>query len=254
MHRFISLFLLLLIVSCTSKESHHKKGARFTPEMLSPDIRNSVCRQPGMVVLTFDDGPVLPNFEILLDFLDKAKVTATFFQVAQKLENPELAAFAVKAYQKGHTIGNHTYTHEGLDHGDKAALKQLTRANEKFKEVLGKEPIYMRPPFGILPHKDPEKLFGSLGLEGVLWNFDSKDWHPDNDTQAIIKGVQDLVDHTNPLTDSFIILQHDVHLKSVYAVPAIIEILRKANYRIVSLPDCLGTTKSGTIVPARDKK
>jgi peptidoglycan/xylan/chitin deacetylase (PgdA/CDA1 family) len=62
--------------------------------------------------LTFDDGPMYPNTERVLEILADFEVPATFFVIGQNVDaNPELAARVV---QEGHAIGNHSYSHPDL--------------------------------------------------------------------------------------------------------------------------------------------
>ena len=59
--------------------------------------------------LTFDDGPMYPNTERVLEILADFEVAATFFMDGQNVAaNTELAARVV---QEGHAVGNHSYSH-----------------------------------------------------------------------------------------------------------------------------------------------
>src|SRR5204863_8569087 len=61
------------------------------------------------VVLTFDDGPIHPYTEEVLDILRAECVRATFFIVGRMARvHPELIRRAV---DEGHTIGTYTITH-----------------------------------------------------------------------------------------------------------------------------------------------
>src|SRR5690242_17118892 len=71
----------------------------------------SVYRGPGTrrsIALTFDDGPsegTLP----LLEYLDKRRVKATFFECGMNVRRlPDVARQVVAA---GHELGNHTWSH-----------------------------------------------------------------------------------------------------------------------------------------------
>ncbi len=58
--------------------------------------------------LTLDDGPS-DNTQAVLDILDKYNAKATFFVTG---EMPEYKDMIKAAYDKGHTIGMHTYSHD----------------------------------------------------------------------------------------------------------------------------------------------
>jgi len=66
---------------------------------------------PGsrQIALTFDDGPNDPHTLNLLDVLAKHHVHATFFLIGRHVRlRPELA---LQISNRGHVIGNHTFTH-----------------------------------------------------------------------------------------------------------------------------------------------
>lgn len=62
-----------------------------------------------ILALTFDDGPDEDFTPQILDILKKYNVKATFYVIGQKVEyNKKIIK---RAYDEGHEIGNHTYTH-----------------------------------------------------------------------------------------------------------------------------------------------
>ena len=97
--------------------------------------------------LTFDDGPMYPNTERVLEILADFEVPATFFVVGQNVNaNPELAARVV---QEGHAIGNHSYTHPDLTTlNQQAASNQLGMTQRAIWNATGVWPTIMRPPYG----------------------------------------------------------------------------------------------------------
>src|SRR6476659_1909690 len=61
------------------------------------------------IALTFDDGPNDPYTLNLLDVLAKHNVLATFFMIGRYVQQRPDIALEVK--NRGHVIGNHTFTH-----------------------------------------------------------------------------------------------------------------------------------------------
>ncbi|CAG8766477.1 28715_t:CDS:2 [Racocetra persica] len=97
----------------------------------------TTCSKPGVVALTFDDGPG-PYTNILLDYLSSKQIKATFFVVGISIEEyPE---------------------------------KKLVKLMKQY--VI---PNYMRPPFGEC-NDQCGKLMKSLNLTVIQWNMDSADW------------------------------------------------------------------------------
>ena len=64
-----------------------------------------------LIALTFDDGPSNNTLK-LLDELNKRDVKATFFVLGSRVGNFE--DVIIKAYQDGHQIGSHTFSHKNL--------------------------------------------------------------------------------------------------------------------------------------------
>jgi peptidoglycan/xylan/chitin deacetylase (PgdA/CDA1 family) len=64
------------------------------------------------VVLIFDDGPLFPSTNKVLDALAAQCVQANFFIVGERAKaSPKLVQ---RAYEDGHAIGTHSHTHTNL--------------------------------------------------------------------------------------------------------------------------------------------
>lgn len=62
--------------------------------------------------LTFDDGPHPTNTLEILELLDKHDAKATFFMLGNRVDfYPDIAKVIA---EKGHELGNHTWTHKDL--------------------------------------------------------------------------------------------------------------------------------------------
>ncbi len=112
-----------------------------------PLISRGVSSQKA-VALTFDDGPdplVTPQ---VLQLLLKHQVKATFFVTGKKAaEHPELIK---EILLHGHSIGNHSYTHDNLLMFRR--IKTIASEIETAQNVLGDfgiVPLAFRPPVGI---------------------------------------------------------------------------------------------------------
>ncbi len=127
-----------------------------------------ICRGPSnirCVSLTFDDGPDGTTTPLVLNLLESYQVSATFFVTGKNARShPDLIA---RILDQGHTIGNHTYSHDPL-----IMLKSGQRLKEeiiKTQAVLaghGIRPLVFRPPAGITnPKLGP--VLAELGLSAV---------------------------------------------------------------------------------------
>lgn len=100
------------------------------------------------VLLTFDDGPEESQTELILEILDKYKITALFFVIGKKVsENPNILR---KIHQTGHEIGNHTYEHSNFFSllGQRTVISEIEKADAVIEQTIGYKPRFFRPPIG----------------------------------------------------------------------------------------------------------
>ena len=127
------------------------------------------------VALTFDDGPHPVYTPQLLDGLNERGVHATFFVVGKNILGNE--ALLKRMETEGHLIGNHTYSHVKLSELDIArACAEVEKTNALICEVTGKEPEFIRPPFG----EWKKAMECSFEMIPVLWDVDPLDWTTKN--------------------------------------------------------------------------
>ncbi len=114
---------------------------------------------PG-IALTFDDGPDLEFTPRLLDLLARYKIRATFFVLGSKAERlPEIIQ---RMHNEGHLIGVHNYMHwSNAIMSPWKVRKQLDHSVHIIEQIIGKRPVYYRPPWGVI------NLFDFLLLKKV---------------------------------------------------------------------------------------
>lgn len=123
-------------------------------------------RNRNEIAITFDDGPNPYFTQKILDILDSFDVKATFFVIGKRcLEFPEILK---ELKQKGHLIGNHTFSHEKGD---------FEICGNKIKQITGEMSNYVRPPFYDLSFctEDSKYLKDKFIITG---DIDSKDYLP----------------------------------------------------------------------------
>lgn len=100
----------LTINSNKSGKAKGKKVADRSDFAVQPGRKVGTTEQSDekIVYFTLDDGPS-QNTQKVLDILDKYNAKATFFVTGAM---PEYKDMIKKAYDKGHTIGMHTYSHD----------------------------------------------------------------------------------------------------------------------------------------------
>ena len=207
----------------TSKEINtnvvSKKYDRIRP---SKDFENK-----KLIALTFDDGPSYRNTTKLINELDKRDARVTFFMLGQlALRQKELVK---EVYDRGHTIGSHTYDHKNLKKLDLEQLKfEVDYTNEILSDITQDEVRFLRPPYGAY-NKD---ILDNVNMAFILWNVDTLDWK--------LKDAQKVCDYiVKNAKDGDIILLHDIHSTSVDGVIMAIDILKNEGYEFVSLDEML---------------
>ena len=178
------------------------------------------------IALTFDDGPSYYTEE-LLDGLKERDVPASFFLVGSNIDGRD--RIVVRMYEEGHLIGNHTYDHVQLTAlPEKVACEQVTKTQERIREITGYSTVFVRPPYGLWP----KKMEYCVTMIPVLWNIDSQDWTTSN-VDGIVNKVVDSA------RDGGIILMLDCYDSSVQAALQIVDKLKTQGYRFVTVDELL---------------
>ncbi len=99
-----------------------------------------------VVALTFDDGPNEPYTSDIVAFLNKHKISATFFQVGTAVQRYPNVTRAMA--QAGHIIGNHSLSHAFTKYFTQPSFRHEIAENQRvLTEVLGKTPALYRSPW-----------------------------------------------------------------------------------------------------------
>jgi peptidoglycan/xylan/chitin deacetylase (PgdA/CDA1 family)/uncharacterized caspase-like protein len=175
------------------------------------------------VVLTFDDGPAAKTTPQVLEILAKQVVPGVFFQVGNNVAHGK--AESRRVLDAGHVLGNHSYTHAFLPKLTADALaKQIGDTNAVITGLPASGPMLFRPPYGARDEKVREAA-KQAKMKIVLWNIDSVDWG-DPVPLSIVSRVVAQVEKQG----KGIVLFHDIHQRTVEALPTVIEELRKRGY------------------------
>lgn len=179
------------------------------------------------IALTFDDGPSAAWTPALLDGLKERGVKATFFLIGENADkNPEIVK---RMAEEGHLIGNHTYHHVELTKvSENEARLELADTSAVIVRITGKEPEYMRPPFGAWQRK----LEREIQMLPVLWTIDPLDWTTENQDEIVNKVVTEAEEND-------IILLHDCYKSSIEAGLRIVDILQEEGFVFVTVDELL---------------
>lgn len=126
------------------------------------------------VALTFDDGPDPDATPAVLDALDEAGLSATFFLVGEQAM--EHRALAREVAERGHEVALHGYHHrEHAELSAREARDDLARGLGTIEAATGRRPSLYRPPYGRFS-EDSYAACRDLRLEPVYWSAWGMDW------------------------------------------------------------------------------
>ncbi|MDY2662164.1 MAG: polysaccharide deacetylase family protein [Bariatricus massiliensis] len=194
--------------------------------------------QEKVVYLTLDDGPS-PNTQAVLDILDKYQVKATFF-VTNGM--PEYSYMIKEAYDRGHTIGLHTYSHDYavVYASQDAYFKDLEAIGEVVKGQIGYVPCFIRFPGGssnTVSRKYTSGIMTALAQEVQNRGYQYYDWNASSGDGGVLS-TEELVNNATSFNENnIILLSHDSAAKqtTVEALPRIIEHYQSLGYEFRAL-------------------
>ncbi|KAI6104964.1 carbohydrate esterase family 4 protein [Pisolithus croceorrhizus] len=152
--------------------------------------------EPDTLGYGFDDGPNCSH-NAFYDFLQSKDQTATMFYIGSNIMSYPLEA--QRAIADGHQVCVHTWSHQymtAMTNEEAFAelyyiLRRLTQFQmEMMKLVIGVTPTCWRPPYGDVDDRI-RAIARALGLQTIVWQYDSSDWLGDPTTTN--QNYQDLI-------------------------------------------------------------
>ncbi len=212
--------------------------------------------RPGLVALTFDDGPDPRWTPPILDALKATHVPATFFVIGENALTEH--RLLQRILREGHEVGNHTYTHPNLADASPGATSLELNATQRLVQAFTGRSLrlFRAPYFGdaepttadeILPVAEAQ----GLGYLSVGLHVDPDDWKR--------PGVQAIVDRTvagvlasSEERSGNIVLLHDSggdRAQTVAALPLLIRALKARGYRFVPVSALAGLSPAAVNPP-----
>ena len=208
---------------------------------------------PGWVALTFDDGPDGRWTPKILNILKAKQAPATFFVIGQNMQaRPDLVQREVR---EGHLVGNHTWTHPNIAVTPLAQTDLEINTTQRLFEVLTNRSMrFFRPPYfgdaepSTPGEVEPLKVAQSFGYLIAGLRIDPDDWRkPEPD--VIIKRTLDRLKVTGE-QEGQVVLLHDAggdRSHTVEALPGLIDALRAQGYRLVSMEQLAGMSRTDAL-------
>ncbi len=181
---------------------------------------------PGVMALTFDDGPGKDTTPLLLDALQERKIKATFFVLGVRVKAyPDIVE---RANADGHVICSHGYDHkEQFTKLSAAGLSdQLDVTAKLIYELTDSYPMYVRPPYGSINSTTAAMINRPI----MLWTIDPRDWDV-KDADIVCQNI------ISAAKDGAVILLHDIYPSTVDGAVKAIDQLTAQGWQFVSLPE-----------------
>jgi uncharacterized caspase-like protein/peptidoglycan/xylan/chitin deacetylase (PgdA/CDA1 family) len=190
------------------------------------------------VVLTFDDGPHRRYSEEIAAILKQYAAPAVFFSVGRNIGAldehgaAKLGAGAEvsrKLKAAGYVLANHSFTHAQLSKQSGDSLKaEILGTDTLLRAVDPQRSSLFRFPYGAR-NKEGMHMLADAHLKSVMWNIDSLDW-----ADPVPSSIADRVLRSVEKEGRGIILFHDIHERTVKALPLVLERLAADGYQFAS--------------------
>ncbi len=196
----------------------------------SMQYRETLPLERGEVVITFDDGPLPPNTNRILETLASECVKATYFLVGRMAQAyPESVR---RIHDAGHTIGTHSLDHPLTFHRmpiDKIQ-KQVDGGIAKVSAALA-SPDQVAPFFripGLLRAAPVEQYLADRAIMTWSADFPADDWKRIGAAEIVKRAMSRL-----EAKGKGVLLLHDIHAATAQAVPMLLGELKAKGYRVV---------------------
>jgi peptidoglycan/xylan/chitin deacetylase (PgdA/CDA1 family) len=200
------------------------------PRIGSMQYRETLPLEDHEVVLTFDDGPILPYSARILDILASECVKATYFMVGEMARR--FPGMVRRIHDAGHTIGTHSEAHPLTFQKMplEQAEQQISDGIASVSWALG-DPAQLAPFFripGFLRSDAVEAYLASQHLMTWGADFPADDWMKITPAQVYARALERIeANHKG------VLLLHDIHERTVEALPLLLGELKLRGYRIV---------------------
>jgi cellulose synthase/poly-beta-1,6-N-acetylglucosamine synthase-like glycosyltransferase/peptidoglycan/xylan/chitin deacetylase (PgdA/CDA1 family)/spore germination protein YaaH len=238
------------------------KSEQFTALPTSYVVQRTGDR-PGLIALTFDDGPDPRWTPAILDILKQEQVPATFFIIGKNGQAyPDLVRRIV---EDGHEVGNHSFTHPNLGEIPLSMVELELNATQRLIESeTGRSTVLFRPPyFGDAEADKPQDvepalIAQNLGYLMVGVRIDPDDWKLPITADQIVNRTIERATDTNPETRGEVVLLHDSggdRAATIEALPRVIHELRARGFHFVPVSELAGLSRDQVMpqIPANQR-
>ena len=212
--------------------------------------------RPGLVALTFDDGPDARWTPQILDILKAKHVPATFFIVGENALTER--RLLQREVAEGHEVGSHTYTHPNLATVSARETRlELNLTQRLFEAYTGHAlRLFRAPYFGDAEPTTADEIVPvaeaqSQGYLSVGLHVDPGDWKKPQ-AQAIVDATLAAIATSSAEKSQNVVLLHDSggdRSQTIAALPGIIDGVRARGGRFVTVSELAGLSHAA-VMPA----
>src|SRR5262249_8966803 len=196
-------------------------------------------------VLTFDDGPLPPYTNRVLETLAAECVKATFFMVGRQARAfPDMVR---RIYNEGHTVASHSQSHPLIFTrlSMAAAENEIEQGRSSIAAALGDEraetPFFRFP--GLGRSNAIEQYLAAHDIMTWSADFLADDWRHITAQQVLTRALDRL-----QRRGKGVLLLHDIQPRTALALPVLLKTLKARGYRIVHVVPA-GRDRPKTVAP-----
>ena len=202
------------------------------PRIGSMQYKTTLALEDHEVAITFDDGPLPPYTNRILETLAAECVKVTYFLVGRQANAyPDLVR---RIYSAGHVLGTHSQNHPLTF--DQMALTRVEREVDggiASVQTAAGDPRAVAPFFrvpGLLRSKQVESYLATKSI--AVWSADevADDWFRQVSAKDIVRKAMSRIEAKG---HRGILLLHDIHPATAMALPVLLRELKAKGYRIV---------------------
>lgn len=230
---------------CVSSLSNLENGI---PDSIQEKIDAIYSSEEKVAYLTFDDGPTKIATPKVLDILKEEEVKATFFVIGYRVK--EFPNTVKRAYEEGHFIANHTYSHQNtkLYKSKESFLKEIEQTNSAIAEAI--DVSYYSSHLFRFPNGSKSTSYSGAKERCKEYlkelNYAYVDWNALNQDSIHKYSASQLVSNLKKSCenkDSLVILMHDTAdvSRSYLALKDSIEYLKEQGYTFKTFENLLSS-------------
>ena len=215
------------------------------PRIGAMQYHESLPLEDKEVVLTFDDGPVPPYTNRVIETLAAECVKATFFMVGRQARAfPDMVR---RVYNEGHTVASHSQNHPLIFTRlpMAGAENEIEQGRASVAAALGDEralaPFFRFP--GLGRSNAIEEYLAAQGIMTWSADFLADDWRHITAQQVLTRAL-DRLDRKG----KGVLLLHDIQPRTALALPVLLKALKARGYRIVHVVPS-GPDRPKTVAP-----